>query len=303
MSTFKRTIPWWIRIGSKIILSRLPIPYSFWKRLRLFEHGDMNQPIVAFNSFLEHTRTAGILNEEFTPPSLSVDGDYAILELGPGDSLFSAVIASCLKSSPVWLVDAGSFATSEISAYTAMFTFLRQQGFTLPFKKNPNTITEFLRVCNCQYLTNGISSLEQIPSESIDYCFSNAVLEHIPKNDFTEMTLNLFRILKPTGVCVHRVDLKDHLGGGLNNLRFSDSVWESKLFSQSGFYTNRIRFYEMLEVFSQAGFSYTLPRILRWENLPIPRVKMNIAFSQLNDDDLKVSDFDIVLRKSPKAVH
>jgi hypothetical protein len=216
--------------------------------------------------------------------------------LGPSDSLFSAVIALALKASRSWLVDAGAFASTDME-YTSLFSFLRQKGFILPTQKEPNTITDILAACNCHYLTDGILSLAQIPSGSVDYCFSNAVLEHIPKQDFNQMAHELFRIIKPDGVCVHRVDLKDHLGGGFNNIRFSEKVWESTLFSRSGFYTNRIRFNEMLNVFVKAGFDYTLPRVLRWEQLPISNNKLDGAFRQLNDDDLLVSGFDIVLKK------
>lgn len=259
-SFLRKSVPWWLRIITKIILARLPIPYSFWKRLRLFEHGDMNQPEKALSCFLDHARTAGILREGSNLPYLSVgDDDFALLELGPGDSLFSAVIGLSLNASRVYLIDAGAYATTNMSAYARMFTFLRQKGFTLAFTSEPNTIADILQECHCQYLTDGIRSLEQLPTGSIDYCFSNAVLEHIPKQDFTKMAYELFRILKPNGVCVHRVDLKDHLGGSLNNLRFSESVWEGKIFSNSGFYTNRIRFNEIIAIFSNAGFFYTLP--------------------------------------------
>ena len=300
MSVFRQNIPWWLRIAAKIVLARLPLPYSFWKSLRLFEHGDMNQPQRAYDVFLEHARTAGVLHEESTLPYLNVDSDFAVLELGPGDSTFSAAIALSLNASCVWLVDAGEFATTELSAYISMLSFLRQKGFTLPFKNDLSTVTDILNECNCQYLTDGLRSLKQIPSISVSYCFSNAVLEHIPKYDFAEITQELFRILKPDGVCVHRVDLKDHLGGGLNNLRFPESVWEGLLFSRSGFYTNRIRFDEMLTIFEQAGFACTLPRILRWQHLPLPRSKLDAAFSHLSDDDLLVSSFDVVLKKSSK---
>jgi SAM-dependent methyltransferase len=302
MSSFSQSLPWWLRIGAKIVLARLPIPYSFWKRLRLFEHGDMNQPLKAWSGFLEHARTAGVLHEESALPYLCVDSDFTVLELGPGDSLFSAVIALTLNASPIWLVDAGAFATTDMAAYTSLFSFLRLKGYTLPFKKEPNTITELLTACNGHFLTEGIRSLEQIPSASIAYCFSNAVLEHVPKHDFTKMAQELFRIVKPDGVCVHRVDLKDHLGGGLNNLRFSEVVWEGSLFSGSGFYTNRIRFNEMLNIFSQAGFVFTMPRILRWEHLPLSRTKMDAAFSQLSDDELLVSGFDVVLKKPSNRI-
>ena len=112
------------------------------------------------------------------------------------------------------------------------------------------------------------------------------------------MVDELFRILKPNGVCVHRVDLKDCIGdGGLNNLRFSEARWENALFRKTGFYTNRIRFYEMVEIFEQAGFKCTLLRVVRWEQLPTPREKLDSSFRQLSNDDLLVSDFDILLKK------
>lgn len=132
---FRQSMPWWLRIGAKIVLARLPIPYSFWKRLHLFEHGDMNQPQKALAGFLEHARTAVVLHEQSALPYLSVDNDFTVLELGPGDSLFSAVIAKTLKASQVWLVDAGAFAKMDIAAYINLFSFLQQQGFILPPQK------------------------------------------------------------------------------------------------------------------------------------------------------------------------
>ena len=92
------------------------------------------------------------------------------------------------------------------------------------------------------------------------------------------------------------MDLKDHLGNALNNLRFSEGIWESPWMSKSGFYTNRIRFSEMLNIFQNAGFSLQLEQVDRWEQLPTPRRKMTTAFSSLPDDELCVSGFDTLLR-------
>jgi SAM-dependent methyltransferase len=168
----------------------------------------------------------------------------------------------------------------------------------LNVNNEPGTVKEYLDLCGGVYLTNGIESLANIADCSVDYCFSNAVLEHIPRQDFDLMTFELFRIMKPNGVCVHRVDLKDHIGGGLNNLRFSESIWESKLFIRSGFYTNRIRFSEMLQYFSEAGFTYSLPRVSRWDKLPTPKNRISTSFNKFSDEDLLVNGFDLVLRKS-----
>jgi SAM-dependent methyltransferase len=296
-SSFKKNVPWWVRLPAKIMLARLPVPYSMWKRLRIFEHGDMNQPQRAFDTLIEHARSAGVLDGGSTLPRLAVTGrDFNVLELGPGDSLFTSVIAKALGASHTWLVDAGSFAARDLETYLRLRDFLQKKGFSSTFTNDSKSLDDVLRECNGEYLTEGVQSLAQLPSACIDFCFSNAVLEHIPKNDFTKLADELKRILKLDGVCVHRVDLKEHLGGGLNNLRFSEATWEAQLFRRSGFYTNRIRFSQMVSIFERAGFECSLPRVIRWDILPIAQSKLDALFNQLPCDDLLVSGFDIVLQ-------
>lgn len=257
----------------------------------------MNQPERALDNFLEHAGMAGVLDLESHLPKLKVKGDgFTVLELGPGDSLFSAVVARSLGASRSWLVDAGAYAATDMAAYVGLFNLLRYKGLTLPLDTEPMVLADVLKACGGKYLTGGVGSLAQVPTASVDFCFSNAVLEHIPKGDFDKLAEELLRVLKPNGVCVHRVDLKDHLGGGLNNLRFTEARWEGDLFRNSGFYTNRIRFGEMLTSFEVAGFECRLPRIVRWEKLPLPRSALDASFRQLPDEDLRVSGFDIVLR-------
>ena len=298
VNEFRKRVPWWVRIGAKIVLARLPVPYRIWKQLRVFEHGDMNQPGRALDTFLEHARTAGVLDTESHVPRIKVKGDnFNVLELGPGDSLFTAVIARSLGASRTWLVDAAPFATTDMPGYVELLELLRQRGLALRLERDPQTLPDLLQQCNGEYLTQGVRSLAHLPPNSVDFCFSNAVLEHVPKRDLALVAAELFRVLNRNGICVHRVDLKDHLGGGLNNLRFSDATWEGKLFRSSGFYTNRIRFGEMLALFERAGFECHLPRVIRWEKLPTPRAKLNASFRHLPEEDLLVSGFDVVLRR------
>ena len=299
MKSVKAVAPWWLKIGAKIVLAPLPIPYAFWKRVGLFEHGDMNQPQRALETFLEHARTGDVLGREGAVPQLRTQGDdYTVLELGPGDSLFTAVIARSLGASKTWLVDAGSFAMMAMQPYAELIDYLRQQGFQVPMMTLPQTSRDLLKDCQAEYLSDGVCSLAQVPPSSVDYCFSNAVLEHIPKGDFVLLAAELFRVMKPDGVSVHRVDLKDHLGGSLNNLRFTGATWEGDLLRKSGFYTNRIRFSEIVALFDRVGFDCQLPRVVRWDALPTPRAKLDEDFRHLPDDDLLVSGFDVVLRRN-----
>jgi len=296
--SLKQGCPWWIRVGAKIILARFPVPYTVWKHLRLFEHGDMNRPQCAFDTLIEHAQSGAILDGFSLLPRFADNGrQFNVLELGPGDSLFTAIISKVLGASHTWLVDVGPFATKHSDAFIELFDLLRQKGFALPASNSSMLFEDILRDCNAQYLTDGIQSLSQLQAASIDFCFSNAVLEHIPKEDFVQLADELSRILKPGGVCVHRVDFQDHLGGSLNNLRFTDRIWEGLLFRNSGFYTNRIRFGQMKMIFECAGFECSVPRLLRWDRLPISRSKFDSAFSQLTDDDLLIYGCDIVLKR------
>jgi ubiquinone/menaquinone biosynthesis C-methylase UbiE len=279
-------IPWWAKLAAKLFLSRLPFGYSVWRKLGLFRHGSMDSAEYALRVFEERAEQAGVLNR--------LQGKR-ILELGPGDGIGSAMIAASIGAEAV-LVDAGSFARDDVDFYVALANTLQKKRFTPPDISHCNTIDDILRACKSQYMTAGLASLRIIPDHSIDYIFSQAVLEHVRKHELLATLQELRRILKPGGVCSHQVDLRDHLGGALNNMRFSSKVWESHYFASSGFYTNRICFTHMLEMFSQAGFQATVMDAKRWPQLPTLRNKLASEFRSLSDDDLMTSQFDVVLR-------
>ncbi len=136
----------------------------------------------------------------------------------------------------------------------------------------------------------------RIPSASVDFLWSQAVLEHVRKADFDAVLIELRRVLKPSGVSSHRIDLEDHLQNGLNNLRFSEGVWEAGWMASSGFYTNRLRYEDILRRFAAAGFEVDVVHSDRWDRLPLSRRRMHAEFRDLAPDDLLVSGFDLVTR-------
>lgn len=281
---WRQRVPWWAKIAAKLALSRVPVPYSAWERLHLFKHGEMERADYAMTVFRHHFGQGA-----FEP-------GFTVLELGPGDSLFTAVIASAFGASRCWLVDVGAFARSDITPYRALIARLHADGLPVAGLQACATLPELLLACNASYLTEGVQSLGQIPEASVDLVFSHAVLEHVRKKDFPELVDQTRRVLRAEGIASHRVDLKDHLGGALNNLRFSERVWESGFMSRSGFYTNRIRYREMQDLFERGGFRCAVTEVSRFDGLPTPRPALHECFARLPDDDLMVSGFDIVLK-------
>jgi len=145
-------------------------------------------------------------------------------------------------------------------------------------------------------MTEGLDSLRKIPSASVDFVWSNAVLPYVRRNQFVLTLQELRRVQRQSGVASHTIPIKDIIGGKLNDLRFGRGIWESPLMANSRFYTNRLRYQELLRLFREAGFEPDVIRIGEWETLPTPRRKMAKEFATLPEEDLKVAEFDVLLR-------
>ena len=287
MKKIKSVIPWWLKILSKLILSRLPVSYNLWKSIGLFEHGQMESIEYSFQVFEKH------FSKSKLPPQ------FISLELGPGDSLLSALIAKAHGGSVSYLVDSGNYANQNLEIYKSAEKFLKTHyagTITFPDTSSLNSLKEICDAYSCHYLTSGLASLKLLETESIDFIWSQAVLEHVRQAEFLETMVELRRILKPNGICSHVVDLRDHLGGALNNLRFTDKLWESDFMASSGFYTNRIRYSEMLDIFSKAEFLVEVTHITRWEALPTAKLKMADRFKSFPDSELCISGFSVLLK-------
>lgn len=281
-------LPWWAKLGAKLMLARLPVPYRIWRRAGLFRHGDMNIPARAVEAFDNYYRRA-IAHEQLVP-------GFRALELGPGDSVLSGLVARAYGASHVWLVDAGAYADTDVFACKETVNILRALGKAAPDIDGAASLTEILQRAGVEYLTQGTASLASIPDASIDFFWSQVVLEHVLRADFAQLLRELRRTASPNAIGVHSIDFRDHLGGGLNNLRFTRAVWEGNAFQESGFYTNRIRPSEMVAMFAEAGFDVTTVGETRWPNMPIRRERLAPEFHALPDDDFMVAELEIILR-------
>lgn len=214
----KSWIPWYAKIATKLVLSRLPAGYSMWRKLNLFSHGRMHKPDYAYGVFRQHFERSNFSRKE---------GGFIALEVGPGDSLFSAILASAHGASGCYLVDTGPFATEDLTAYRDMVKYLRLQNLPVSVMDKVSDLAGLLKSCNAVYGTQGLRSLREIPSDSVDFIWSQAAFEHIRRHEFLDTMRELRRVLRAGGVCSHRIDLKDHLDGALNNMRFPTRLWEA----------------------------------------------------------------------------
>ncbi|MCZ6644030.1 MAG: class I SAM-dependent methyltransferase [Gammaproteobacteria bacterium] len=279
-------MPWWMKIAAKLVLSRIPLENQTFAKLGMFRHGAMQDSSYALEVFKTHFERS-----EFPG---KYDG-YTCLELGVGDSVASALIARSFGSKKTYLLDSGRYAIDDVSVYKKIVQSWQEKKLEIRGLDNIASFEELLGVVKCEYLTEGLSSLRTIPDNSVNYVWSQAVLEHIRIGEFDETLAELFRITTPGAVLSHRVDYKDHLGGALDNHRIPSRVWEADWMAGSGFYTNRISQPDMIRRFEDAGFTVEVLITNKWDDLPTPKRKMASEYSKMPDEELLVSGSDFLL--------
>jgi hypothetical protein len=237
----------------------------------------------------------GVFQTHFARARIPAGAGFVALELGPGDSLSSAIIAAAHGASLTYLVDVGPFATTDLAVYRDLCGYLRAQGLHPPNLDSVYDTATLLQLCRATYATRGLASLREVPSASVDFVWSHAVLEHVRRGDFTQMVRETRRVVRDQGICSHQIDLQDHLGGALNNLRIPSRWWEAEWMARSGFYTNRLRMTEIIRVFESVGFAVATLSTNRWDELPTPIAAFAQEFREWKRDELLVKDFAVTL--------
>ena len=183
---------WWFRLGIKISLLSLKLPYSFFFKLGIFRHGAMHSE--------EYVERLWKLHFIDTNKVYGISNIGSFLELGPGDSLSSALKAMSVGFYHSILVDRDAFASDSKNIL---------ECFSASGKKY-----------KCEYLTKGKKSLEMLDENLLSFAFSNSVLQHI-NLDEVESTLNqLYRVSASGCIQSHVIDLRDMIGSSYHYDRF-----------------------------------------------------------------------------------
>ncbi len=284
-----KSVPWWVKMGSKLVLARLPIPYALWRSLGLFRYGTSDESWTRERAFATECMVLAT-SELGRPPK-------AVLEFGPGDSLVGAIVSSALGAERAFIVDVGDFASVDVSKYAKLISDLDKETPGFAARVDLSSRDALLKSVNATYFTNGLSDLMGIADESVELSFSLKVVEHIRKAEFEPLMAKLAKVMCAPSVQRHVVDLHDHMGCALNSLRFTEGFWENSTVASSGFYTNRLRFSQIVQVAETVGLKASVPHALIWPSVPTPKSRMHPQFQSYLDADLQVCTFDMVLRK------
>jgi SAM-dependent methyltransferase len=156
---------------------------------------------------------------------------------------------------------------------------------------------ELLRLTNIKYVSPADATRLDFPDQSFDFHTSHAVFEHIPPDAIRGILSEARRLLQPQGLLLHVIDPSDHFAHddasitAINFLQFSEREWK-KLAGNKFMYHNRLRGFEYLEMFEQAGI-----RILRQsQGIDRPSLemlhngfKLDSRFQQILPEELAVT--------------
>jgi len=131
----------------KIVLFRIPRSYLVWQKLSLFKHGRMDDPAYAYEVFKRHYDRVDFPNKY---------KGYVMLEIGPGDSLSSAIIANTFNAKKIYLIDTDCFVTQNITYYIRVQKYLQNLDKFPPNIESINNIDDLLSLCNAVYFYNGL---------------------------------------------------------------------------------------------------------------------------------------------------
>lgn len=275
---------WRVKLCTKLLVRLLPIKYESWRFFNLFKHGNMEDSsfsIQFFNEFfLAHVKNSKI----------------KILEIGPGDSLNTALLGYAYNFEKTYLLDLGFQAHQNLDQYRSFISKLNQMTGQKVSVMEFSSIAEMLEKCRAQYFTGGVNSLNEIETNSVDVIASNAVLEHLNVESIQYLMSQTYRILSDDGTAIHRIDFRDHIFGNFRHLNFSSEFSESDLIKRSGNYLNRLHLNQYMEIAKVSNLQCKISRIMSEDKPSKMKFNASVSSDWVQDSSL-VRSVDLVLKK------
>ncbi|PZW37875.1 hypothetical protein C8P66_13927 [Humitalea rosea] len=253
-------LPWWGKVGVKLALAALRLPRDGLRRIGIGRHSFIaDDPSRLLDEPAGHVARYRALTGRVP---------VSVLELGPGRMVARAPAYAALGCREVWFADVEDDAPQDVAAYARVAALAAGRGWAAPDLSAAKDRAAALAACGARLLI-GPEALAAIPAGSVDLIISDVALEHVRRAALPGLLAELRRISAPGALGRHAVDFHDHVGAGLNTLRFSPQFWEGEWVGRSGLYVNRLGLGALLGAFARAGFPVTsVTEALAWPAPP-----------------------------------
>lgn len=272
-----------------------PVVRLFYCKLKFYRLASLFFPDLYSSRFESLNSYFSIIYHALRKHGFVIKGK-TILELGPGNSYINAFNFLNQGAEQVILVD----KYPRICETEAQRQHIKKE---IAFFKKITHSTPGSWIDERTCLPRGdrirfiAGDFRDIPfTEGIDLIYSIAVLHHIKNLD--RYIPRMHEILNPGGMMYHVIELKDKFhfyGNPFLFYKYSDWTWEHLLTDEAVTYTNRLRYQDYIDLFTQAGFEIVWQETQSYE---VPRMRLNSKFS--GRQDLGIGDLRILLKKKSK---
>jgi SAM-dependent methyltransferase len=224
-----------------------------------------------------------------------------LVEIGPGHTLALALSLILAGASRVEAVDTVRYAASHLDprSFTELWRRATEAGL-VDRTKVADPEAELARAAaRLEYRVVDGREGWPFPEQSEDIVYSFSVLEHV--RDLRGLLEESARVLRPGGLSIHTIDLRDHynLGPGenwLEFLEFDDRQWERMTSARSA-WCNRMRAPQLRELFAEIFELVAFSE--KTSDLPIGFDHRLVAsrFQRFEPDELAVSTVSVVARR------
>lgn len=212
-----------------------------------------------------------------------------ICEIGTGRYPLFPFLFSRFGAKRIVSTDLNRYLLPELYSDTAeaINEFLEARNYEFKKFSSKSNLKNIFKKLNIEYLAPFDFCQSKFNTSTFDLIFSNAVFEHVEKDNIDKIHKESFRILRKDGYVLHNIDLTDHFSHSDNTisplrfLKYSDRFWDF-LVKGTFFYQNRVRVNEHIEALKKTGFKI---------------IDTDITYFDINSD---FNVHDDILKKSTK---
>ena len=128
---------WLIKVFLKIIINKIPLLRKLFELFGVFKLGKMDSYFYANKIYKLH------LNQY---RQISTCKNKVMLEMGPGDSISTAIFGYASGFKKIFLIDVGNFATTNLEFYRNIISIIRNQGLRVPNIENAKSLEDILNL-------------------------------------------------------------------------------------------------------------------------------------------------------------
>lgn len=246
--------------------------------------------------------------------------DRVFLEIGTGRRINTPLAFWLLGANQIFTIDLNPYLREELvkadlnyiidnkseieNLFEGKIQYIRMNSLIDFVQSNQYTLEDILTFLNINYVAPGDARNLDIDSQSIDFHTSYTVLEHIPPETIRVIIKEGKRVLKTSGLFLHKIDYTDHFShsdksiSSINFLQFSEEEWQ-RIAGNRYMYMNRLRHDDFLKIFFDSQVEIFLEENTWDDSLLkiLESIYLDQLYSQKGKEILKITSSWIVASK------